>query len=70
MNMPELDEILRNNPRAAAGIDAVREALDSMRKLREAGLAARPDVTSPTSTKKSLADLKAAEGRRIFQKAF
>ena len=65
--MKDLDEILRLNPRAAKGIDDIREVLEAIQKLRDAGVANRPELTNPGGSRKNLGDLK-TQRRNIFKK--
>lgn len=67
--MPELDEILRMNPGAAAGLDGAREALANIKKLREAGMAPGPRLPNPGGHRKTLDQLKAELPRRHFKNA-
>lgn len=65
--MADLDEILRTNPRAAQGIDEIRDVLAKIQKLRNAGIIAKPDLTNPHGNSKSLSDLK-TNRRSTFKK--
>lgn len=64
--MPELDEILKLNPDAAAGLDGAREALANIKKLREAGMAPGPLLPNPSGHRQTLDQLKAVKPRRFF----
>ncbi|GHC79265.1 hypothetical protein GCM10010136_31680 [Limoniibacter endophyticus] len=56
--MVNLTEILRTNPGAADGYDAVRQVLDDMKALREGGVVRENDLIRPASERQSLSDIK------------
>ncbi len=66
--MADINEILRLNPTAAAGIDGVRQVLSDVQKLREAGIAKGPALPS-FGAPKSISDLKVGSKRAIFNRA-
>lgn len=60
-------DVRRNNPKSSLELDAMKEALETLRKLQEAGIA-RGDTFRPVPTgRRSLEDLK---GRRPMYGAF
>lgn len=61
--MADLEEILRKNPMAAAGVEGARDAVDAVRKLRAAGVAGGPKITVPIGGRKSFEDLKGLQRR-------
>lgn len=66
--MAELDEILRLNPVAAAGLEGIREVLEDVKRLREAGIATGPKLPDPRGPR-TLGELKALKASRsLFQK--
>jgi hypothetical protein len=42
--MDNLEEILRRNPKAAKGIDSIKQTIDSLNQLRQAGIARGPSA--------------------------
>lgn len=64
--MPEIDDILRRNPSAAAGYDDVQKVLQEMRRLRDAGFAPGPSLPRPPGGKTTMDALKALQLQRHF----
>jgi hypothetical protein len=46
-DMNDLDDIIRRNPKAAESLDAIKEVLATMEKLRKAGIAHGPKPLMP-----------------------
>lgn len=59
--MADIDQILRINPRAAAGVEGARDAVATIRKMREAGIATGPNYQPPDGGRKSMEQLKALQ---------
>jgi hypothetical protein len=66
--MENLDEILRRNPKAAEGVASVKEAIDALNRLREAGLARGPFAAyGPYSERPNLQGIKSARKKALHR---
>ena len=61
--MFDVNEVLRMNPRAAVGFDAVRQTFSEIEKLREAGFASKPELLNPHGDRVSLSEMKESHRR-------
>ena len=59
-----LEQILKANPQLNADGDDVRQAIQSLKALRDAGLRSEPTLVNPGG-RRSLAELKDAETKRF-----
>lgn len=60
--MVDFDEVRRRNPRAAKELDSLKDALDTLRKLRKAGVTGREDFR-PTRSRPKIGELKGTPSR-------
>lgn len=54
--MTDMEEVLRNNPKAAKELEAVKDVIDALHELRRTGVA-KGDTLRPLN-RQSLSDLK------------
>lgn len=65
--MADLNEILRLNPQAAAGMGSIRETLSNLHDLRAAGIIKTPMMTRPDGGRKTLDQIKLTQRRSNFK---
>lgn len=63
--MHNVAEILRKNPQIAGDIGTVRQVIEDVRSMRDAGFANGPDFKHPAKDRRSLHEIKASFMRKV-----